>query len=331
MENLSIQKIKLQAGRVTERLKSLGLNIKHTQALEVVAAVHNFPDWNRLKASLDSKTIKEHSQSDTPHRILILQPGTGKSFSMGVLFGNQIKVSSFNRDHAGIPIYIECSESGPPSWWPQSILNETSKITARFDIDGNICSIDKPDANCKGIWIGFNNSEARSADLPLRWRINAKSLLNLIFHIRDNWPVSIKHQIGLILIDEFSCVDETYPELLETVLPNFAGEKAKLVIATQFIPDLTPFRNSPLRFKFISSENAVRQLANMYPPAETGDFLLVDRNDVIKSDNVVDAVSKIVFQAIKNHRDEKFIMSLFERSMENIYSLASAIGSHVDQ
>ncbi|MBP8275554.1 MAG: hypothetical protein KAX55_01500 [Propionivibrio sp.] len=68
--NLSLREAKNQATRLTARLKTLGVEIKRTQALEGVAAVHNFTDWNRMQASLAADDDKPVNDLSVAHSLI---------------------------------------------------------------------------------------------------------------------------------------------------------------------------------------------------------------------------------------------------------------------
>lgn len=68
--NISLREVKKQADRLTARLKTLGVEIKRTQALEGVAAVHDFTDWNRMQASLAADDDKPVNDLSVAHSLI---------------------------------------------------------------------------------------------------------------------------------------------------------------------------------------------------------------------------------------------------------------------
>lgn len=54
--NITLKEAKQQADRLSARLAELGVAIKRTQALEAIAAVHNYADWNRFQAGRNNET-----------------------------------------------------------------------------------------------------------------------------------------------------------------------------------------------------------------------------------------------------------------------------------
>ena len=84
----SIAEAKSQADRLTARLNELGVNLKRTHALEAIAAIYNYSDWNRFQAAASEVDLpvelptepKEATISNYGrHKVIALRPGEGKS------------------------------------------------------------------------------------------------------------------------------------------------------------------------------------------------------------------------------------------------------------
>lgn len=92
---------KAQATLLQKRLSELGVSIKKTQANEAIAAIHNFPDWNRFKANLDSAPTQKTRTSLKETKIICAPPGYGKSATLESL------LTFHALEGEGIPVYIE--------------------------------------------------------------------------------------------------------------------------------------------------------------------------------------------------------------------------------
>lgn len=76
----AVDAAKSRAQHLAARLKALGVNLRHTQALEALAASEGFRDWNRYQAHLESSPQHLPRPSVERKRVLFLgRPGTGKT------------------------------------------------------------------------------------------------------------------------------------------------------------------------------------------------------------------------------------------------------------
>ena len=70
---------KARAKLLSQRLAQLGVSIRHTQALEALAASEGFSDWNRYQAHLQHHPRSSSRQEEASLTFLGLRPGTGKT------------------------------------------------------------------------------------------------------------------------------------------------------------------------------------------------------------------------------------------------------------
>jgi hypothetical protein len=306
---ISLREAKKQADRLTSRLKTLGIEIKRTQALEGIAAVHNFSDWNRFQANLESTAPPSVSIAGSggdlvvdrgPHRVLMLRPGEGKTSILTLLFADAIRAK------AQIPIWIDCNDGYPQHSLPPFVLDHTTVITANFDENGNIQNLAPPSDGCRAIWISLHNPKipsfpsGRTQEESGR-TIRTKAFINLLARIRTNWPSEITRNIGWALFDEFAALDEEHNDLFSTSLPDFAGDNATIVIATQFMKELSRAAQSPLRCRIVSSKVS----ANIARSIE--DLITADANYTLppsldSSETLVESFAKMVLVGLQGHR-----------------------------
>ncbi|MDW5418092.1 glyoxalase superfamily protein [Iodobacter sp. CM08] len=233
---ISLREAKLQADRLSSRLKMLGVDIKRTQALEAVAAVYNFPNWLKFKDSLDKHhgPAPQASTADRgPHRILLLRPGEGKTSIMAMLFENEVKKKQ------SIPLWITCGETLPQHILSDDTLESVSIITADFSDEGEILALPGLDKGSTGIWVRLHHP-AMSPHTPHGRSIRAKAMIGLLASIKREWPERIASEINWCLIDEFNRLDQNHPGLLNSALPDFAGTNITLVISTPHLPSAAP-------------------------------------------------------------------------------------------
>lgn len=75
----SVDGAKARAKLLAQRLNQLGVSIRHTQALEALAASEGFSDWNRYQAHLQHHPGATRTGEESSLTFVGLRPGMGKT------------------------------------------------------------------------------------------------------------------------------------------------------------------------------------------------------------------------------------------------------------
>ena len=75
----SVDGAKARAKLLAQRLNQLGVSIRHTQALEALAASEGFSDWNRYQAHLQHHPGATRTAEESSLTFVALRPGMGKT------------------------------------------------------------------------------------------------------------------------------------------------------------------------------------------------------------------------------------------------------------
>ncbi|HGE8241100.1 hypothetical protein LZT27_14175 [Aeromonas veronii] len=146
----AIKTAKSQAEKMSTRLKQLGVEIKRTQCLEAIAAINNYPDWNRFSAAMasGSAVISAIAPAQVMERYIV--GGVNDS-----LYARRVFSDALN---SGSPIYIEL-KSGSSRPFKAPAGRDISRIELMFDWDGAI-------TNSQSI-LGHPETAAKIAGGPL--------------------------------------------------------------------------------------------------------------------------------------------------------------------
>ncbi|HGK7311131.1 TPA: hypothetical protein ACJ51G_001109 [Aeromonas hydrophila subsp. hydrophila] len=132
----AIKTAKLQADKMSARLKQLGVVIKRTQCLEAIAAINNYPDWNRFSAALASgaasPVVTGVSQQMSERYIV----GDMADISCSE-YARKVFCAALRAGHQ--PIYVELI-SGRSRPFPPPAGAAVSKLDVLFDWEGDIRS-----------------------------------------------------------------------------------------------------------------------------------------------------------------------------------------------
>lgn len=225
MAFISIPAAKAQATLLQKRLNELGVSIKRTQAIEAVAAIHNFEDWNRFKAHVDGNPAIASRTCMKECKILVAPPGYGKSTTMETIFTLQAKTGN------DTPVYIEMVDEP----YRPIFLSHANKYLGGTDTQPCIqliaCNEDlRFDIleSAKALYLQVpvkNNGEGGAQDLARAMRRVAEAFRRC----EERTP-------GTIFIDELHKVYDTSADLKDAFEHAFEGCKInpeRFVIATQ--------------------------------------------------------------------------------------------------
>lgn len=125
----AIKTAKSQAEKMSTRLKQLGIEIKRTQCLEAIAAINNYPDWNRFSAAMasGSAVISAITPAQVMERYIV--GGVNDSLYARRVFADALS--------SGSPIYIEL-KSGSNRPFKASAGRDIARIELMYDWDGAI-------------------------------------------------------------------------------------------------------------------------------------------------------------------------------------------------
>lgn len=135
----AIKTAKSQAEKMSTRLKQLGVEIKRTQCLEAIAAIYNYPDWNRFVAAVESGRtepvvpVMTASEVTLGERYIIggLEDVSDAHYPRSVFI--DLVNSGFN------PVYVELRDA---SRFPfnNPVADRVKHLDVSFDWDGNLSS-----------------------------------------------------------------------------------------------------------------------------------------------------------------------------------------------
>lgn len=225
--DISLREAKKQADRLIARFKELGIEIKRTQALEGVAAIHNFSDWNRFQSHA---SIAPKLKPSLPNRLLYLRPGEGKSSTLALLFSDAIRLGN------GVPVWIDCNDGSTDLALPSLIDDQVMKITVEFDSDGQLGDLPPVPASVKAIWIALHNPMMRPY-LEGGRDARTKAFINLS-KASSSWLKHIKANINLVLLDELHVIEQSQSNIYTSAFSDWTSDSVMLIAATQYIKDI---------------------------------------------------------------------------------------------
>ncbi|ENC6657639.1 hypothetical protein ABKY47_002088 [Aeromonas hydrophila] len=125
----AIKIAKSQAEKMSARLKQLGVEIKRTQCLEAIAAINNYPDWNRFSAAMVSGSAVASAIPTAQAMEQYIVGGVNDS-----LYARRVFTDALT---SGSPIYIEL-KSGSSRPLKMPLGRDIALIELMYDWDGNI-------------------------------------------------------------------------------------------------------------------------------------------------------------------------------------------------
>ncbi len=145
----AVDAAKSRAQHLATRLKALGVSLRHTQALEALAASEGFRDWNRYQAHLESSPQRQSMPSVERKRVLFLgRPGTGKT-SACMAWAFKTPLQNFVKDPwEGVPFATLEYPSASVLWiegvhdghgydlLPAPVRAEVDRVKVRFNEEG---------------------------------------------------------------------------------------------------------------------------------------------------------------------------------------------------
>lgn len=328
--------VDLQATRLTDRLISLGVTLKRTQALEGIAAIYGFSDWNRFQAQLSApikdinkvaSTQKRTQPSKNPvdHQVLLMRPGEGKS--LAILYALVDAIEKNN----GIRLVIDCLDNGSGyDRLPESIKEKVLHLPFYFnnedDFDTLSSRIEGSLGSINGIYIGLG--------CPGNELFRSQVFCALVDRIFSIWPQSVLDQINVVMVDDFSRMDDKCSSIFDVALNQFHLNGTQIILSSMF-----PFTGTTIhhqfghpflrKFKLIASDFYVEKL-------NTTDAAMSFRSlqkvmSPVRMGSEVDGVCDIVeiakfsTQLAKSNAIKDQIFTNFTTDLSRICSLLSSL------
>lgn len=328
-----LKEAKLQADRLTQRLRDLGVTLKRTQALEGIAAVHNFTDWNRYQAHLERAASGDvellgagtfppaSAASSTAHRVLLMRPGEGKSSILALMLADEIRTGR------GIPVWIDCNNGSPSHVLPPFVAEQVSRIDVHFDKDE--IDFPEPPRSPRAIWISLTGLQTYNDEG--KWN-RTRAFCALAEALRTSWPASLVSRFSLTLIDETHVLDESQPVVFGNAIPALAFDRAQVLVATQYLQSIPA---CPIDFELISTKETINHL--MFTGRLQLDIDRVHFADAARLSRTapaldderfsVDAAASLISYTLSGHRYKTFGESerawLFKRMIDSWNSARS--------
>lgn len=149
----AVDAAKSRAQRLGARLKELGVTVRHTQALEALAAAEGFRDWNRYQASLEHAELPLEARGK---RVLLVgRPVTGKTTAC--------QEWAF-KESQSVVLWVEgVGNTSSYDRLPAEVQERTEKIDVHFGPDGQFLS-SLPVPNGKSWWIRLSPEDEKTID-----------------------------------------------------------------------------------------------------------------------------------------------------------------------
>ncbi|MDU8350791.1 glyoxalase superfamily protein [Pseudomonas syringae pv. actinidiae] len=184
--------VKSQAAALSERLKSLGVDIKNTQALEAVSALLNSSDWNRLNARLNALTASDTPFQRREHKILVGAPGVGKTHTLMNIFKRELEKG----EKAPVFVTFQSAKDVLQYWESTSdILTQCQVINVDYDSSNYITDVEPIDPKARGIIVVLSTSQTHSAFMSLM-------LIQFMRQFKNIFGTHPSCKIGTLMFDE---------------------------------------------------------------------------------------------------------------------------------
>lgn len=246
---------KEEAERLKKRLNELGVDIQHTQALEGVAAIAGWTSWNGYQSSLGFlETVP------TPkHYWLAFRPGEGKTSAI------KLYVKEYCKSEQDSVLWIDL---GGCEHVPGFKCCEI-----RYDHRGRIEIDEIPATDDSRVLVRFKRMDSAGG---FGGGIS-KAFCNFVFVLNNQFPLRFRRDLGLVVIDEFQSIGLMADTVYSIMLPLLAGEKARLIVASQIPKSRLPL--CPLNFNLVGSKAFD---ALIMSGSTVGDFpYVVDMDDLL--------------------------------------------------
>lgn len=225
MQNPDIAVVKTHASILVESLKTHGVKLKRTQALEVMAQLENRTDWNRLQAKLKNPAqprTRLKPTKDSPDAIFVVSHArTGKTEILKTMFELECA------DGATSPVLISVSGNGHTFGTEiDPFFSDMERLDVWYDSNGMVESKERSYSSVvsrrgRGLLINlipcFKGSRAGAGN----------AIAQVLMSHEDQFPYYLRNRIGTLMIDNLHEIDEAERPLVYSEIHKFAtGQNA---------------------------------------------------------------------------------------------------------
>lgn len=259
MSKMTVSAAKTLARTMIERMASLGVRLDFSQALEAVAACHQYPDWNRFRSALKQSRIESgqvYNSPATPHKLIVAFPGLGGGVTLQHDF-------QYQANQAGMfPILIDFGGIATEGYFAEVVIPEScvAVINAQYAPDKNpaVTLSSRIPSDCQGLIINLSrikstaSSEFGEVDA---WRFAWHSLATQLPDLVGKSRLSLD---GTLYIQDFHRVDQEEGIEFDVILPALMREirainpARSLVVTTQSDASRKSLYRSPDDWKLIT-------------------------------------------------------------------------------
>jgi hypothetical protein len=232
MNDLTVSGAKALARGMIERMAALGVPLTYAQALEAVAASHQYTDWNRFLDALKKGRIQTACSdfvAKPVHRLIVSLPGHGSSVVLEHEFERQTS------NPQCYPILIELGGFAPLSaYFSRGRSNNVRSYYAGYNADtGEFSTVNRPfsfEGSGAIIYLcavtGNGVAKLKKEDIGAAWDALLASLGTL-------FSVQQLERPGMLAIRDYDVVDSSKTTDFDVTFPSLTGPQG-------------PFRNKSL-------------------------------------------------------------------------------------
>lgn len=281
-----LKEAKQQSSRLKTRLSELGVTIKHSQALEAIAAINKHPDWNHYAAALKDTPVPYNAspvfkesfidsfndsilalrnliskvgqkfsyQTDNNLTLLAMAPGKGKSLTLQHLIAD-----SLNQNETCI--YVDCLNGSSLNYFSETILNKATVIQADLhDAEiPDIFQIPEKISNVLLFKIDFGNLNHHNRQYVFSRFLN--DLLRLL-------PSTFLSGLAYLLVDDFQSIG-LQDENVALGFNKIADKThAKVIVADTYFNKVKALKGQP--FSIITRQGTLESFTSI--PTQEFDY-----------------------------------------------------------
>jgi hypothetical protein len=248
MNDLTVSGAKALARGMVDRMAALGVPMTYAQALEAVAASHQYSDWNRFLDALKKGRVQLSSpgkEEHRPHRLIVTAPG----FGCGAVIDHDFL---FEASQPGVlPVMIRFNNAPLDSYLFQQIV-PSAKVTVMHAMYDDIASdkiVFSGSLPLDGTGLIINIWSPPN-QLISAWKAMLPLIPSLFQHRHLEMP-------GTLFIEDLHRVDRQSGDDYDVCLPQLMkalrafGGKKSLVVTTQTDAARESLYRSPDAWKVI--------------------------------------------------------------------------------
>jgi hypothetical protein len=263
MQNEHTSSVKKLAKKLIESLQGQGIELKNTQALEIISKLQNGSDWNRLSAKLRGNTLSPGKPKNLAALVMVAPPGYGKSEAMRTLF--EIECI----DGATCPLYISLTGfahiSGNRPSERDAFLTQKDLLTVVYDRSGIVSVNAVLTTPCrvgtgKGVLVNLVANDRIKSEEGI-----AVTLVQLLERLEQYLPGSIANQIGSVLIDDYEMYEPKHVDAALKAIGAFLQRlptARRLVISSQIALPTSSLSSLGFPLHYVVSPSSIDWYSN---------------------------------------------------------------------